>query len=177
MSLFSRLARVAVPAIAFAVATAANADTKQIKLGTMSGPDAQIWEVVQKVAKKDGLDVKIIEFNDYAQPNPALDSGDLDANGFQHQPFLDSQIQARHYKIVNVGLTYVAPMGFYSKKVKSLAQLKEGAKVGIQNDPSNGNRALLLLQKVGVIKLKAGAGTNGNNATPRDVVENPKKIS
>ncbi|WP_324777667.1 MetQ/NlpA family ABC transporter substrate-binding protein [Ralstonia pickettii] len=175
MSLFSRLARVAVPAIAFAVATAANADTKQIKLGTMSGPDAQIWEVVQKVAKKDGLDVKIIEFNDYAQPNPALDSGDLDANGFQHQPFLDSQIQARHYKIVNVGLTYVAPMGFYSKKVKSLAQLKEGAKVGIQNDPSNGNRALLL-QKVGVIKLKAGAGTNGNNATPRDVVENPKKI-
>jgi D-methionine transport system substrate-binding protein len=162
MSLFSRLARVAVPAIAFAVATAAHADTKQIKLGTMSGPDAQIWEVVQKVAKKDGLDVKIIEFNDYAQPNPALDSGDLDANGFQHQPFLDSQIQARHYKIVNVGLTYVAPMGFYSKKIKSLAQLKEGAKVGIQNDPSNGNRALLLLQKAGVIKLK--------------VVENPKKI-
>ena len=176
MSLFSRLARVAVPALAFAVATAASADTKQIKLGTMSGPDAQIWEVVQKVAKKDGLDVKVIEFNDYAQPNPALDSGDLDANGFQHQPFLDSQIQARHYKIVNVGLTYVAPMGFYSKKIKSLAQLKEGAKVGIQNDPSNGNRALLLLQKAGVIKLKAGAGTNGNNATPRDVVENPKKI-
>lgn len=173
---FSCLARVAVPAIAFAVASAANADTRQIKLGTMSGPDAQIWEVVQKVAKKDGLDVKIIEFNDYAQPNPALDSGDLDANGFQHQPFLDSQIQARHYKIVNVGLTYVAPMGFYSKKIKSLAQLKEGAKVGLQNDPSNGNRALLLLQKAGVIKLKPGAGTNGNNATPRDVVENPKKI-
>ena len=176
MSLFSRLARVAAPAIAFAVAAAANADTKQIKLGTMSGPDAQIWEVVQKVAKKDGLDVKIIEFNDYAQPNPALDAGDLDANGFQHQPFLDSQIQARHYKIVNVGLTYVAPMGFYSKKIKSFAELKEGAKVGIQNDPSNGNRALLLLQKAGVIKLKAGAGTNGNNATPRDVVDNPKKI-
>ena len=180
MSLFSRLARVAVPAIAFAafatVPAAANADTKQIKLGTMSGPDAQIWEVVQKVAKKDGLDVKIIEFNDYAQPNPALDAGDLDANGFQHQPFLDSQIQARHYKIVNVGLTYVAPMGFYSKKIKSFAELKEGAKVGIQNDPSNGNRALLLLQKAGVIKLKAGAGTNGNNATPRDVVDNPKKI-
>jgi D-methionine transport system substrate-binding protein len=75
-----------------------------------------------------------------------------------------------------VGLTYVAPMGFYSKKIKSLAALKEGAKVGIQNDPSNGNRALLLLQKAGVIKLKAGVGSNGTNATPRDVVENPKKI-
>lgn len=87
-----------------------------IRLGTMSGPDAQIWEVVKIVAKRKGLDIKIVEFNDYAQPNAALDAGDLDANGFQHQPFLDSQIQARHYKIVNIGLTYVAPMGFCSRK-------------------------------------------------------------
>jgi len=154
----------------------AHADDKVIKVGTISGPDAQIWQVVQKVAKRNGLEVKVIEFNDYVQPNAALDAGDLDANGFQHQPFLDSQIKQRGYRIVNVGLTYTAPMGFYSKKLKSLKDLPAGAKVGIQNDPSNGNRALLLLQKYGVIKLKAGAGTNGVNATPLDVAENPKKI-
>ncbi len=110
MSLFSRLARVAVPAIAFAVATAAHADTKQIKLGTMSGPDAQIWEVVQKVAKKDGLDVKIIEFNDYIQPNAALDAGELDANSYQHRPFLNAQIKARGYKLYAEGKTMIGPM-------------------------------------------------------------------
>jgi D-methionine transport system substrate-binding protein len=156
--------------------TFAHADDKVIKVGTMSGPDAQIWSVVTKVAAREGLTVKVIEFNDYVQPNAALDAGDLEANGFQHQPFLDSQIRQRGYKIVNVGLTYTSPMGFYSKKYKSLKDLPEGAKVGIQNDPSNGNRALLLLQKYGVIKLKPGVGVNGVNATPLDVAENPKKI-
>ncbi|AIO34435.1 MetQ/NlpA family ABC transporter substrate-binding protein [Burkholderia pseudomultivorans] len=160
--------------LAFA-APGAHADPT-LKIGTMSGPDAQIWTEVTKVAAREGLAIKVIEFNDYVQPNAALDAGDLDANGFQHQPFLDSQIKQRGYKIVNVGLTYTAPMGFYSKKIKSLKDLPVGAKVGIQNDPSNGNRALLLLQKYGVIKLKAGAGTNGVNATPLDVAENPKKI-
>ncbi|MDE1179708.1 MetQ/NlpA family lipoprotein [Paraburkholderia sp.] len=168
--------------IAFAAAGAAltapfaRADDTVLKIGTMSGPDAQIWSVVSKVAAREGLQLKVIEFNDYVQPNAALDAGDLNANGFQHQPFLDSQIRQRGYKIVNVGLTYTSPMGFYSKKYKSLKDLPEGAKVGIQNDPSNGNRALLLLQKYGVIKLKAGVGSNGVNATPLDVVDNPKKI-
>lgn len=169
------LARIAVVAFG-ALVINAHADDAILKIGTMSGPDAQIWTEVTKVAARDGLKLKVIEFNDYVQPNAALDAGDLDANGFQHQPFLDSQVKQRGYKIVNVGLTYVSPMGFYSKKLKSLKDLPQGAKVGIQNDPSNGNRALLLLQKYGVIKLKAGAGTNGNNATPLDVAENPKKI-
>ena len=161
-------------ALAFA-APGAHADPQTLKIGTMSGPDAQIWTEVTKVAAREGLAIKVIEFNDYVQPNAALDSGDLDANGFQHQPFLDSQIKQRGYKIVNVA-TYTAPMGFYSKKIKSLKDLPVGAKVGIQNDPSNGNRALLLLQKYGVIKLKPGVGANGVNATPLDIAENPKKI-
>jgi D-methionine transport system substrate-binding protein len=131
---------------------------------------------VQKVAKREGLNVKVIEFNDYIQPNAALDAGDLDANSFQHQPYLDSQIKQRGYKIVNAGLTYISPLGVYSKKLKSLKDLPQGAKVAVPNDPSNENRALLLLQSQGVIKLKAGAGTNGNNATALDVAENPKKI-
>jgi D-methionine transport system substrate-binding protein len=154
----------------------AHAEDATLRIGTMSGPDAQIWTEVAKVAARDGLKIKVIEFNDYIQPNAALDAGDLDANGFQHQPFLDSQIKQRGYKIVNVGLTYVAPMGFYSKKFKSLKDLPQGSKVGIQNDPSNGNRALLLLQKNGLIKLKAGVGKDGVNATPLDVIENPKGI-
>jgi len=154
----------------------AHADDKVIKVGTIGGPDAQIWEVVTKVAKREGLNVKVVEFNDYVQPNAALDAGDLDANSFQHQPYLDSQIKQRGYKIVNVGLTYISPLGIYSKKLKSLKDLPQGAKVAVPNDPSNENRALLLLQTQGVIKLKAGAGTNGNNATPLDVAENPKKI-
>jgi D-methionine transport system substrate-binding protein len=154
----------------------ARADDKVIKVGTISGPDAQIWSVVTQVAKREGLDVKVIEFNDYVQPNAALDAGDLDANSFQHQPYLDSQIKQRGYKIVSVGLTYISPLGIYSKKLKSVKDLQPGAKVAVPNDPSNENRALLLLQAQGVIKLKAGAGANGNNATALDVVENPKKI-
>ena len=154
----------------------AHADDKVIKVGTISGPDAQIWQVVQKVAKRNGLEVKVIEFNDYVQPNAALDAGDLDANSFQHQPYLDGQIKQRGYKIVNAGLTYISPLGVYSKKLKSLNALPQGARVAVPNDPSNENRALLLLQAQGVIKLKPGAGTDGNNATPLDIADNPKKI-
>ncbi|KND60844.1 Methionine ABC transporter substrate-binding protein [Candidatus Burkholderia verschuerenii] len=161
---------------AFFTSIAAHADDKVIKVGTISGPDAQIWQVVQKVAKREGLNVKVVEFNDYVQPNAALDAGDLDANSFQHQPYLDSQIKQRGYKLINAGLTYISPLGVYSKKLKSLKDLPQGAKVAVPNDPSNKNRALLLLQTQGVIKLKAGAGTNGNNATPLDVADNPKKI-
>ncbi|KMZ12354.1 Methionine ABC transporter substrate-binding protein [Candidatus Burkholderia humilis] len=155
---------------------AAHADDKVIKVGTIAGLDAQIWQVVQKVAKREGLNVKVIEFNDYVQPNAALDAGDLDANSFQHQPYLDSQIKQRGYKIVNADLTYISPFGVYSKKLKSLKDLPQGAKVAVPNDPSNENRALLLQQSQGVIKLKAGAGNNGNNATPLHVADNPKKI-
>jgi D-methionine transport system substrate-binding protein len=144
-----------------------------IKLGVTAGPHAQIAEVAKAVAARDGLTIQIVEFNDYIQPNAALDAGDLDANSYQHRPFLDSQIQSRGYKISAVAETVTFPMGFYSKRFKSLDALPEGARVGIQNDPSNSGRALALLQKYGVIKLKAGAGLT---ATPLDIAENPRKI-
>lgn len=169
-------ALIALTSAALFASAAAHADDKVIKVGTISGPDAQIWQVVQKVAKREGLNVKVIEFNDYVQPNAALDAGDLDANSFQHQPYLDSQVKQRGYKIVSAGLTYISPLGVYSKKLKSVKDLPQGAKVAVPNDPSNENRALLLLQTQGVITLKAGAGTNGNNATALDVAANPKKI-
>lgn len=144
-----------------------------IRIGVTAGPHAQIAEVAKKVAERDGLKLQIVEFQDYIQPNAALDSGDLQANSYQHLPFLQTQIQARGYKLTAVGETVTFPMGFYSKKYKSLAELPEGSKVGIQNDPSNSGRALALLQKYGVIKLKPGAGIT---ATPLDVIENVKHL-
>ncbi|WP_231907040.1 MetQ/NlpA family ABC transporter substrate-binding protein [Cupriavidus sp. D384] len=154
----------------------AAAQEQTVRVGTVSGPDSEVWQVVQKVAKKNGLNVKVVEFNDYVQPNAALDAGDLDANSFQHQPYLDSQIKQRGYKMVSVGYTYISPLGIYSKNLKSPKDLPQGAKVAVPNDPSNENRALLLLAAQGAIKLKPGVGTNGVNATPLDIAENPKKL-
>ncbi|EIJ48319.1 metal ion ABC transporter periplasmic component/surface antigen protein [Herbaspirillum sp. GW103] len=145
----------------------------QIKMGVTAGPHAEIMEQVKKLLEKDGVKMKVIEFTDYIQPNAALAAGDLDANSYQHQPYLDAQIKDRGYKFVSVGSTITFPMGVYSKKIKSLNDLKPGARVGVPNDPTNGGRALLVLQAKGVIKLKADAGLK---ATPLDIVENPKKI-
>ncbi|MBL0728614.1 MetQ/NlpA family ABC transporter substrate-binding protein [Piscinibacter sp. HJYY11] len=156
-----------------AFATLAAHAQETIKIAVTAGPHAQIAEVAKKVAARDGLTLQIVEFNDYIQPNAALDAGDVHANSYQHLPYLQSQLQARGYKITPVGDTVTFPMGFYSKRHKSLADLPKGAKVGIQNDPSNSGRALALLQKYGVIKLKPGAGIS---ATVADVVDNPKGL-
>lgn len=156
-----------------AVAGLAQAEPTTIKIAVTAGPHAQIAEVAKKVAARDGLTLQIVEFNDYIQPNAALDAGDVQANSYQHLPFLQSQIQARGYRISAVGYTVTFPMGFYSRRWKSLAELPKGAKVGIQNDPSNSGRALALLQKYGLIRLKAAAGIG---ATVQDIVDNPKGL-
>lgn len=163
-------------ALAFGAATlfagTARAD-ETIKVGVTAGPHAQVMEEVKKVAAKEGLNIKIVEFSDYVQPNAALAGGDLDANSYQHQPYLDAQVKDRGYKLVSVATTVNYPMGIYSKKIKSLTELKNGARIALPNDPTNGGRALLLLQKNGLIKLRADAGLK---ATPLDVSENPKKL-
>jgi D-methionine transport system substrate-binding protein len=169
-SLLQWIAGVAVGAT---LVTGAAAQDKPIKIGVTGGPHAQIMEQVKKVAAKDGLNIQVVEFSDYIQPNAALAAGDLDANSYQHLPYLEAQMKDRGYKFANVGFTVTFPMGVYSKKIKSLDQLKQGARVGVPNDPTNGGRGLLLLQSKGVIKLRADAGLK---ATPLDVVENPKKI-
>ena len=151
----------------------AAAQDKPVKIGVTAGPHAQIMEQVKKVAEKDGLKIQIVEFSDYVQPNAALAAGDLDANSYQHKPYLDAQVKDRGYKIVSVGNTVNFPIGIYSKKVKDLKDLKEGARVGIPNDPTNGGRVLLVFQDKGLIKLKPEAGLK---ATPLDIIENPKKI-
>ena len=163
----------AVLALASSFTGSVLAQDKPLKIGVTAGPHAQIFEQVKKIAEKDGLKIQIVEFSDYVQPNAALAAGDLDANSYQHKPYLDLQVQDRGYKFASVGYTVNFPIGIYSKKVKSLAELKEGARFGIPNDPTNGGRVLLALQEKGLIKLKPEAGLK---ATPLDVIDNPKKI-
>ena len=160
-------------ALAVGFSGAVLAQDKPLKIGVTGGPHAQILEQVKKIAEKDGLKIQIVEFSDYVQPNAALAAGDLDANIYQHKPYLDAQVKDRGYKLVKVADTVNFPIGIYSKKVKSLNELKDGAKFGIPNDPTNGGRVLLMLQEKGLIKLKPEAGLK---ATPLDVTDNPKKI-
>ncbi len=171
MSITRRAATALLAAALFAAP--ALAQDKPIKVGVTAGPHAEIFEVVKKVAEKDGLKIQIVEFSDYIQPNAALNAGDLDVNSYQHLPYLEAQIRDRGYKLTNIGYTVNFPMGVYSKKVKDLAALPSGARVGIPNDPTNGGRGLLVLESAGLIKLKAGAGLK---ATPLDIVDNPKKV-
>lgn len=153
------------------IATAAGAET--IKVGVTPGPHAQILEAVKPIAAKQGLDIQIVEFSDYVVPNEALNSGELQANSFQHQPYLDNQVTDRGYKLVSVGQTVNFPIGIYSTKYKSLDDLPAGASVGIPNDPTNGGRVLLLLRDKGYIKLRDGVGFKPSVA---DITENPKKL-
>ncbi len=162
-------------ALAFALALSSPvlAQDRPIKIGVTAGPHAQILEQVKKVAERDGLRIQIIEFSDYVQPNAALAAGDLDANSYQHKPYLDQQVKDRGYRLTAVANTVNFPIGIYSRKVKRLDELKEGARVGIPNDPTNGGRVLLVLQDQGLITLRPDAGLR---ATPLDVVNNPRKL-
>ncbi|AIR70872.1 MetQ/NlpA family lipoprotein [Dickeya fangzhongdai] len=145
-----------------------------IKVGVIVGAEQQVAEVAQKVAKeKYGLDVELVTFNDYVLPNEALSKGDIDLNAFQHKPYLDQQIKDRGYKLVSVGNTFVYPIAGYSKKIKSLNDLQNGAQIALPNDPTNLGRSLLLLQKVGLLKLKDNVGLL---PTVLDVTENPKNL-
>ena len=156
----------------------ANADEQILKIGVTTGPHEEIFQAVKKVAERDyGLHIRIVPFSDYIQPDAALDAGDIDANSYQHRPFLAAQIRARGYKLVGVGRTWIGPIGIYSKKVKQFSALPDGASIGIPNDPANESRTLLLLQKAGVIKLRSGIDPiTGINATPRDIISNPKNF-
>lgn len=162
--------------VAIVVSGPAHAGQSVLKVGVTSGPHEEIFEAVKKVAERDyGLRIKIVAFNDYIQPDAALDAGDLDANSYQHRPFLASQIRARGYKLVGIGRTWIGPIGIYSKRYKKFADLPQGATIGIPNDPANESRVLLLLQKAGAIKLRQGIDpVTGINATPLDITDNPK---
>jgi D-methionine transport system substrate-binding protein len=158
-------------AATFAFAGAAHAET--LRVGVTAGPHAEIMDVVKKVAADRGLDIKVVEFTDYVVPNQALALGDLEANSFQHEPYLKNQISKTGWKIVKVANTIASPQGVYSLKYKKLVDLPEAARVAIANDPSNGARGLMILALHGVIKLK---DQNNVASTIADITDNPKKL-
>src|ERR1700733_8857873 len=157
--------------VAASLACPAHAET--IKVGVTPGPPPQLPKAHKPIPAKNGLDIQIVEFTDYVVPNAALDAGDLQANSFQNQPYLDNQNADRGYKIESVGLTVNFPMSVYSVKYKSWDAVPQGATLSIPNDPTNGGRVLLLLQDKGVLKLKPGVGFK---PTVADITENPKKF-
>lgn len=146
---------------------------KVIKIGATAGPHAQVAEAVAQEAKKQGLNVKVVEFSDYVTPDKALAEGELDLASYQHKPFMENFNKNNDAHLVAIGPTILMRMGIYSDKVKDLKAVPDGATVAIPNDPTNGGRGLLLLQQAGLIKLKDGVGYK---ATPKDVVENPKHL-
>lgn len=154
-------------------AAGAEQQTETLKIGVMAGAEEEIWKVAKEVAAKDGLELELVPFNDYVLPNKALDKGDLDANAFQHVPYLE-EFNANHgTKVVKLADTINFPIGIYSEKIKDVSELKEGDIVGLPNDPSNRARALILFERAGLIKLKEGVGVK---ATVLDIVENPKNL-
>jgi D-methionine transport system substrate-binding protein len=130
----------------------------ELKVGATPVPHSEILEVVKPILKEKGISLKVIEFTDYVTPNLALNDGDIDANYFQHIPYLEEFASARRLDITYMARVHIEPMGAYSKKVKDLEDLTNRAKVGIPNDPTNGGRALLLLERAGVIELDDEAG-------------------
>ncbi len=145
-----------------------------LKVGIMSGEDEDIWRLVSQNAAKRGLNIETVTFSDYNAPNEALVEHDIDANAFQHRPFLDAQEKAHGYKITPVGDTYFQPIGLYSRKWHSIADLPQGARIGIPNDPSNEGRALRMLETLGLVKVPADSGLF---PTALDITENPRNIS
>ena len=146
-----------------------------LKIGATPVPHAEILEEIKPDLKEKGITLEVIEFNDYVQPNIALNDKELDANFFQHEPYLNDFVKEhKDVKLKNAGGVHIEPMGIYSKKIKDLKELADGATVSIPNDPTNGGRALLLLQKAGLLKLKDGVN---EMATVQDIAENPKNLN
>lgn len=152
---------------------AASALAGTITVGVSPVPHADIINFVAPQLKAQGVDVKVVEFNDYVQPNLALGDGSLDANFFQHRPYLDTFAKEHRLSLNVLCAVHIEPMGVYSKKVKDIAQTPAGTLVGIPNDPTNGGRALKVLENAGLIKVRPEAGVL---ATQLDIVENPKKL-
>ncbi|MDY6298500.1 MetQ/NlpA family ABC transporter substrate-binding protein [Selenomonas bovis] len=155
-------------------ASSAASGAKTLKVGATAVPHAEILEAAKPLLEKEGITLEIVEFNDYVQPNLALNDKELDANFFQHEPYLKNFMdEHKEVKLKNAAGIHIEPMGVYSRKIKKLDELKDGATIAIPNDPTNGGRSLLLLEKAGIIKLKEGVG---EKATVGDIAENKKNI-
>ncbi|WP_267523079.1 MetQ/NlpA family ABC transporter substrate-binding protein [Campylobacter sp. MG1] len=158
--------------LAACVALSANLFADTITVGATPVPHAEILTEVAKILKEQGHELKIVEFNDYVLPNLAVNDGELDANFFQHKPYLDEFNNQKGTNLVSVQGVHLEPMGAYSKVIKNISELKEKALVYIPNDPTNESRALNILEKAGLIELDK----NVELKTPLDITKNPKNL-
>ncbi len=150
----------------------AGEEDNTIKIG-VNGTDFRVWDYVEEELAKEGIDLEVVSFADYIQPNMALSEGEIDINSFQTQIYFD-QFKAEHnLDLASIGNTVFAPMGIYSEKHTEASGIAEKGKIAIPNDASNGGRALILLEKAGIIKLKEGAGAT---PTVKDIISNPKEV-
>jgi len=145
-----------------------------LKIGASLTPHAEILEHIKPKLKEEGINLEIVTLDDEGQLNPALDEKQIDANYFQHAPYLESISKEKGYNFEVAGKIHIEPIGLYSNKIKAIKDLKNGDKIGIPNNPSNEYRALVLLEKNGFIKLKSEL--SNYSATPADIAENPKHL-
>lgn len=153
--------------------TVVQKDAKVVKLGVVGSVYEELWKPAQEKLKAEGIDLEFVQFSDYTTPNNALNSGEIDLNAFQHQIYLDTEIESYGYDIQSVGYTFIIPLNLYSEKVKSVEEIKEGDKIAIPNDVTNGGRALKVLEAAGFINLKADAE---NSPTKEDIESYNVKI-
>lgn len=142
-----------------------------LTVGVTPFPHKDIMSVAKGLLEKEGINLVIMEFNDYVTPNTALAEGSLDANFFQHIPYLDNMNKERKLDLAWVAKVHIEPLGLYSRKIKKLGEIKNGSQISIPNDPTNGARALRLLEKHGLIKVKPG-----ELVTAKDITDNPRKL-
>ena len=158
-----------VGAVALAGVFAAKPKNTVVRLGVVGSIYEDLWAPAQKTLKKQGIDLKFVQFSDYVTPNNALSNGEIDLNAFQHRIFLENEIATHKYDVKLIGNTFIIPLNLYSVKVKSVSELKEGAVIAIPNDVTNGGRAIKVLASAGLITLKSGAGFN---PTVDDIADN-----
>lgn len=163
-----------IASISFFTISCSQEDTNKVRVAINTGPDELIWDEIIHVAKMtEGLDVEVVAYNNYIQPNEALQKKEVDANAFQSIPYLELQMQEHNYKFNIASKTFLFPLAAYSKKISDINELKEGALIAISNDANIRGRALLLLEKENLITLKDGVGFL---ARPKDILYNPKSL-
>ena len=160
-------------AILFISCSNENKDSIIVKIGHVGESDRAIWKPIQEKLSKEGITVELVSFADYSMPNQALNDGDIDLNAFQHHAYFYNETNTKGYNLSIIGLTFISAMNIYSQKISNVNEVKRGDKIAIPNDPSNGGRALKVLEAAGLIKLKDKSVAN---PIVKDIIDNPLNL-
>ena len=160
-------------AILFISCSNENKDSIIVKIGHVGESDRAIWKPIQEKLSKEGITVELVSFADYSMPNQALNDGDIDLNAFQHHAYFYNETNTKGYNLSIIGLTFISAMNIYSQKISNVSEVKRGDKIAIPNDPSNGGRALKVLEAAGLIKLKDKSVAN---PIVKDIIDNPLNL-